>query len=150
MPSRDTAASDILLPASLPVSMHGSQNMDCGLDDGRQQELMREFVCEPSASQRQSDSGLYAASHTGGSYDASSAPFDVDFPSTRLLNLGLFTAVRQTHCLVPFVHQPTFVVRTSPDSLLFSLCLLGFVMLDAEKTKGCLDKYLPVSIFCFG
>ncbi|KAJ5889086.1 hypothetical protein N7495_009127 [Penicillium taxi] len=119
MPSRNTAASDNLHPGSSMVSMNGSQNTDWGLDDSQQQELVREFAPKSPAQPQRSDSLSYATSHTTSrSYDGSSMPSDSGFPSTRLLNLGLSTVLRQTHCLVSFLHQPTFVVRAAPKSII--------------------------------
>lgn len=63
-------------------------------------------------------------------------------PPTRLLNLALAMAFRRFQTLVPFIHQPTFSVKTAPDSIVFALCLLGLVVLDSEQTKAFALRHL--------
>lgn len=63
-------------------------------------------------------------------------------PPTRLLNLALAMAFRRFQTLVPFIHQPTFSVKTAPDSIVFPLCLLGLVVLDSEQTKAFVLRYM--------
>lgn len=137
MPDRGSGGEGVF--GFLPARTNGPQNLEWGIDDDQQQELMREFACNTPGAHWQG----YGDQNTVGD---SSLPSQSGFPSTRLLNLGLFTAFRQTHCFIPFVHRPTFVVQTTPNPVVFSLCLLGFVLLDADKTKDFVDKYLPVSI----
>ncbi|KAF9890034.1 hypothetical protein FE257_006714 [Aspergillus nanangensis] len=143
-----TAGGSCLLPGGLPVSTNGSQDTKWGLDDSQQKDLMREFALDSSSTQsRQGDGGPYDDSLSSSSFDGSSTSGGpLGFPSTRLLNLGLFTAFRQSHCLAPFLHQPTFVLREAPNSIVFALCLLGFVVLSADKTREYVDKYLPIAI----
>jgi hypothetical protein len=134
-------------PSPQGTGTSGSKYTEWGLDDYHRQKLKREFGFEAPGKENRQKHPQKSSSYSTGDETGS---FEASFPSTRLLNLGLIAALRQPHCLVPFVHKPTFVARTLPSLELFSLCLLGLVLLDADKANAHVLTYLPVSIMDAG
>ncbi|KAF4335857.1 hypothetical protein FBEOM_10282 [Fusarium beomiforme] len=115
----DGIFTDITISEASPNSSIGNDNESrWGMDEEKRQDLMREF-----------------GSHVSG----------VEFLPARLLNLGLTIAFRQPHSLVPFIHQPTFSAKSASNSVVFSLCLLGLVILDSSYVKPFTIHYLPAA-----
>ena len=113
------------------------QTSSWAMDDDRRLKLIRYADMHGLPSPPDSSSG---DQHNN---DSAQPRYDgARFPPTRLLNLALAMAFRRFNTLVPFIHQPTFSVKTAPDSIVFPLCLLGFVVLDSEQTKAFAFMYL--------
>jgi hypothetical protein len=117
-------------PASTIGDSGGSGGYRWGIDEDKYQALIDELARECR----------------GGGVTIDGEPLTVRFPPMRLLNLGLDIAFRQPHCLLPFIHQPTFSVKSSLNSIVFPLCLLGLAMLDSKHVRHFTNGYLPVSI----
>lgn len=100
-----------------------------GLDEGKRQSLIQEFIVD-----RSNDPGD----------KTDDATKDSNFPTTRLLNLGLDIVFRQSHSHVPYIHRPTFTAETTSNSTLFALCLLGLSMLNSRPARESAVIYLPV------
>ncbi|RKL22831.1 hypothetical protein BFJ70_g13024 [Fusarium oxysporum] len=115
----DGIFTDVSISQSSPSSTIGTENESrWGMDEEKRQDLIREFGSPGSS---------------------------VDFLPARLLNLGLTIAFRQPHSLVPFIHQPTFSAKSASNSVVFSLCLLGLVILDSSFVKPFTQHYLPAA-----
>jgi hypothetical protein len=116
----DNICADTSISEPSPASSVGVNNASkWGMDGGKREQLIEEFAI---------------------AYEPSS----VDFPPARLLNLGLDIAFRQPHSLLPFIHQPTFSVKSAPNSIVFPLCLLGLVLLDSKRVRDFTHAYIPV------
>ncbi|GKU07107.1 unnamed protein product [Fusarium langsethiae] len=133
-----------------------TQNTEWAIDNLRQQDLWQEFdpdTFDAQQEQQQDQQNDFSgARHRESSAMASSsdggdgAAFDAIFPSTRILNLGIAVALRQPHFLVSFVHRSTFAARKASNLFVFSLCLLGLILLDSGKIKRHVQVYLPAAI----
>lgn len=121
------------VPGFLLSPTNGAQNIDWGLGDDQQQELMQEYACNSPRQHWQCHISLSPACNL-------SLLSDFNFSSIYLLNLSLLTIFRHTHCLIYFIHQPIFVVQTALKLIIFSLCLQGFVLLNTDKTKDYVDR----------
>ena len=51
------------------------------------------------------------------------------FPPPEILDIALGLFFRRFHPTVPFIHVPTFCVRSVPPHLLFAMCLIGLSIL---------------------
>lgn len=149
-PGSDHATSN---PFSSVVAI--TQNTEWAIDNLRQQDLWQEFDPDTFDAQQEQQqdqqNNFQGARHRESSAMASSsdggdgAPFEAIFPSTRILNLGITVALRQPHFLVSFVHRSTFAARKASNLFVFSLCLLGLILLDSGKIKGHVQVYLLVN-----
>jgi hypothetical protein len=74
----------------------------------------------------------------------SDRPAGSSFPTTRLLNIGLDSAFRQPHSVLVFIHRATFSARSTSNSIVFPLCLLGLATLESREAKEYTLAYLPV------
>ncbi|RHZ53609.1 hypothetical protein CDV55_104100 [Aspergillus turcosus] len=127
----DNICADTSVSEPSPASSVGVNNASkWGMDEGRREELIEEFAIR---SREDPSSEAYE-------------PLPVDFPPARLLNLGLDIAFRQPHSLLPFIHQPTFSVKSAPNSIVFPLCLLGLVLLDSKRVRDFTHGYIPVAV----
>lgn len=121
----DNILTDTSIARSSPVPSIGKENESkWGLDEDKRQELIHEL-------------GSDLLSLNG----SNNSP---DFPPTRLLNLGLDLVFRQPNSLLPFIHQPTFSAKSTPNLVVLSLCLLGLALLDSKQVKALAFSYLPV------
>lgn len=116
--------SDVSVPSTGSIIASESEP-NWGLDEDKRQSLMRDIVDYPD--------------------DLNSQP-ETSFPSTRILNLGLDIAIRQSHSLVSFIHRPTFCAKSASNSILFALCLIGLSTTNSGHAKNLALTYLPV---CF-
>ncbi|KAK0390072.1 hypothetical protein NLU13_3645 [Sarocladium strictum] len=128
-----------------------SQSLEWIIDDIRQQGMWQDidpstFVQQSGDQSHNTGSGRGCFVAENGSDGGDSATSNTGFPSTRLLNLGLAIAFRQPVYLVSFIHQSTFRSRKTSNLFLFSLCLLGLILLDADRTKRHVHTYLPIAI----
>lgn len=145
-PGSDHATSDPF--SSVATS---TQNTEWAIDNLRQQDLWQEFDPDTFDAQQDQQNSFPGARHressamAGSSDGGDGAPFDAMFPSTRILNLGITVALRQPHFLVSFVHRSTFAARKASNLFVFSLCLLGLILLDSGKIKRHVQVYLPVN-----
>ncbi|RGP60865.1 c2h2 type zinc finger protein [Fusarium sporotrichioides] len=134
-----------------------TQKTQWSIDSLRQQRLWQEFdshAFQVRRDQQQAHQQDIPSSGHRGSLGADSssdggdgaAAFEAGFPSTRILNLGITEALRQPHFLGTFIHRPTFESRKASDLFVFSLCLLGLILLDSGKMKRHVQVYLPAAI----
>jgi hypothetical protein len=134
-----------------------TQKTQWSIDSLRQQRLWQEFdsnAFQVRRDQQQAQQQDIPSSGHRGSLGADSssdggdgaAAFEAGFPSTRILNLGITEALRQPHFLGTFIHRPTFESRKASDLFVFSLCLLGLILLDSGKMKRHVQVYLPAAI----
>ncbi|KAF7131084.1 hypothetical protein CNMCM5793_004071 [Aspergillus hiratsukae] len=127
----DNICADTSVSEPSPASSVGANNVSkWGMDEGKREELIEEFAIR------------FREYPTSEAYE----PSPVDFPPARLLNLGLDIAFRQPHSLLPFIHQPTFSVKSAPNSIVFPLCLLGLVLLDSKRVRDFTHAYIPVAV----
>lgn len=71
-----------------------------------------------------------------------------DFPSTETLNMSLDQYFRRFHPRVPIIHRPTFTAKSTPSTLLLSMCLIGLKSLSkGEDTKTFILAQIRVSHF---
>ncbi|KAH8658347.1 hypothetical protein BX600DRAFT_552491 [Xylariales sp. PMI_506] len=125
----DNIYTDTSIPGISPASTMGdSEESSWAIDDEKRHELMLEFT--------QGHSGGFTA-------NAYTEPQNIAFPPTRLLNLALNVSFRQPHSLLSFIHWPTFYAKLAPSSVVFSLCLLGLVLLDSKQIRAFTNLYLP-------
>lgn len=118
----DNICTDVVSSGTSPTPTIGEMNeWKWGMDEDKRQELIQEFLS-----------------------DSDSNKEGISFPPTRLLNLGLDIAFRQPHSLLPFIHRPTFSAKSASNSTVFSLCLLGLVVLDSRHVRDFALAYLPV------
>ena len=52
-----------------------------------------------------------------------------DFPPAEILDIALGLFFRHFHPTMPFIHVPTFCVKSTPPPLLFAVCLIGLSIL---------------------
>ncbi|GKU05534.1 hypothetical protein FLAG1_08382 [Fusarium langsethiae] len=135
----------------------GTQNTEWTIDSLRLQDLWQEFDPDSFHAQQEQQQQVQQQDFPGarhrespttvsGSDGGDSAAFDGIFQSTRILNLGIAVALRQPHFLLSFVHRSTFVAQEASNLFVFSLCLLGLILLDSGKVKRHVQIYLPAAI----
>jgi hypothetical protein len=56
----------------------------------------------------------------------------IDFPPAEILDMSLDLYFRRFHTLIPFIHVPTFDAKSTPSSMLFSMCLIGLTVLNTD------------------
>lgn len=64
------------------------------------------------------------------------------FPSTEILNMSISLYFRRFHPVLPFMHQATFDVRSTPSSLLLPMCLIGLSILNPGGAEDFIRLYL--------
>ena len=57
------------------------------------------------------------------------------FPSAKILDASLDQFFRRFHPRMPFIHRPTFNAESTPNTLLFPMCLIGLKFLNGEGVK---------------
>ncbi|KAF2459482.1 hypothetical protein BDY21DRAFT_338368 [Lineolata rhizophorae] len=67
-------------------------------------------------------------------------------PSADILDISLDAYFNRFHPLLPFVHKPTFSAAAAPNSLLFSMCMIGFGILFPEEAKGIVNAHISGAI----
>lgn len=67
-----------------------------------------------------------------------------NFPPAEVLDMALDLYFRNFHSLVPFIHVPTFSARNTNPSVLYSMCLIGMIMLGTKGTTDFVSKNYSV------
>ncbi|KAA8648555.1 FTFMHR domain-containing protein [Aspergillus tanneri] len=98
-----------------------------GLDEECRQHLLAEF-----GNVRLDNSHIHPVEH-----GAVALP---NFPPAEILDMALDMYFRNFHPIVPFVHLPTFSARNSRASVLYTMCLIGMVMLGTKGTTYFVSK----------
>ncbi|KAL3426719.1 C6 transcription factor [Phlyctema vagabunda] len=132
-----------------PRDSPSQQKTRRGLDDeckARLESVFQTSVFEPSP--RPSNfSEISAASPAGDASEngsTSSCSQTFEFPSSEILDISLDLYFRQFHPLTPFIHVPTFEAHLVPDSMLFSMCLIGLNILDTRRSLAFVRRLFPV------
>ncbi|RAL00381.1 FTFMHR domain-containing protein [Aspergillus ibericus CBS 121593] len=66
-----------------------------------------------------------------------------NFPPAEVLDMALDLFFRDFHPLVPFIHLPTFSAKDTRPSLLYSMCLIGMVLLETKGTVNFVLQNFP-------
>lgn len=114
-----------------------------GLDEECRNRLQRDcgypFSTEDlSPARRNSNNRIDHGPSTGGPVPESpysshsTASTAINFPSAEILDMSLDLYFRRFHSLIPFIHVPTFDAKSTPSSMLFSMCLIGLTMLNTD------------------
>ena len=123
---RDVIASplDNILAEDGDVDVHEKIASNWGLDAELRARLKENFRT-PVATRHPSP-------RPGNGIDSSAAsnmPDATGFPPPEILDIALGLFFRRFHPTVPFIHVPTFCVRSVPPHLLFAMCLIGLSIL---------------------
>ena len=75
------------------------------------------------------------------------------FPPTEVLNDGLDLFFHHYNPSIPLIHLPTFSVKSAPPLLLYTMCLIGLVMLGTPEAlafvrRSFLVRVSPDSMEC--
>lgn len=76
---------------------------------------------------------------------ASAAALFPDFPPAEILDMALDLFFRTFHPLVPFVHLPTFSAKKTRLPLLYTMCLIGMMLLGTKGTTTFVSMNFTVS-----
>ncbi|KAJ6144348.1 transcriptional regulator family: C2H2 zinc finger and Fungal Specific TF [Penicillium chermesinum] len=104
-----------------------------GIDDDCRRRLQHAFA-QPLSHYPQ----LHSPSHGSTSpplSGTSNIPYP-NFPPAEVLDMALDLYFRTFHPLVPFVHLPTFVAKKSRLPLLYTMCLIGMMMMGTKGTAS--------------
>ncbi|KAF4463606.1 C2H2 type zinc finger domain-containing [Fusarium albosuccineum] len=93
-----------------------------GLGDVRRLELLKEFAFMRNRTNHDDD-------------NLSDLTYDSRLPSADTLAMCINLYFQRFHIIVPFIHEPTFSARRTPNALLFPMCLIGLHLLDPDRTR---------------
>ena len=105
-----------------------------GLDDDRRRQLFQDYssIVPPD---RRSSAEASKPVITGVDSDSQGSVSQVaisgvsDFPSVEVLNMSLEQYFRRFHPCISFIHRPTFTAKSTPSTLILSMCLIGLKLL---------------------
>ncbi|KAH7143501.1 hypothetical protein EDB81DRAFT_795789 [Dactylonectria macrodidyma] len=62
-------------------------------------------------------------------------PDGTSFPTADTLAMCIDLYFQRFHPLFPFIHEPTFSARRTPNTILLPICLIGLHLLDPERSR---------------
>ncbi|KAM5369084.1 hypothetical protein ACJZ2D_009179 [Fusarium nematophilum] len=71
---------------------------------------------------------------------------ELRFPTADMLEICIDIYFHRFHPLMPFIHEPTFSPRHTPNMIVFPVCLIGLLLLDPKRTRGFVAKHLSKAI----
>ncbi|RAL09836.1 FTFMHR domain-containing protein [Aspergillus homomorphus CBS 101889] len=132
---RDVAGNDLHNIFNLPAAPVPSgpaglpQGSRYGLDEACRQRLYMAFG-QPEQSQPHTLSGANPLPPMA----SGSLLKNHNFPPAEVLDMALDLYFREFHPLVPFIHVPSFSASNIRPSVLYSMCLIGMVLLGTRGT----------------
>ena len=137
---------------SLPSAVSGSHTRPWwGLDEDRRRQLARDYN-HTSLSDRRESAEAPAPIRSGKdpnlqeSLSQSEVSGVHNFPSAEILDMSLDQYFRRFHPRMPFIHRPTFTAKSTPNTLLFAMCLMGLkLLLKGESAKRFILAHVRVS-----
>lgn len=70
----------------------------------------------------------------------------IQFPPTTILDIALGLFFRRFHPSLPFIHMPTFCVKTTPVAFLLAICLNGLSILGTTGAMDFVARMYPIML----
>lgn len=129
-------------PSHPPVDP-GIQDSRGGIDDDCRRRLQQAFAQKPAPYPQFHSPSREPASPT---LSSTSTNLYSNFPPAEVLDMALDLYFRTFHPLVPFVHLPTFDAKKTRLPLLYTMCLIGMMMMGTKGTASFVQTNFKVCL----